>query len=249
MARLAFDLSILRILLVEDDTFARELEKTALLELGVANVHISRDTAEALDALERGVPCDLIVADWNMLAFDGRELVTMVHARWPGLSILMLTNNEGLEGIQAARDAGVDGCLIKPFSLAKLREAIQLALVTRLTRIDPAEAAGTVIDPQLTELSETIRKTLAAANAAGNTDTDPKTLADANRFADRLTRQLDDFIGDLGPGAGSRMVVAQLHLDCLRAVLSGRPDLLDHETQNLIVDGLSFAADLVAEDG
>ena len=51
MARLAFDLSALRVLLVEDDTFAREFEVMALRQLGVEHVTMAEDGALALDVL------------------------------------------------------------------------------------------------------------------------------------------------------------------------------------------------------
>jgi len=36
-------------------------------------------------------------------------------------------------------------------------------------------------------------------------------------------------------------------VDCIRAILSGRDDLLEHETRNAILDGLTLAADLVTD--
>ncbi len=249
MARLAFDLSILRVLLLEDDTFAREFEKTALLELGVANVALAQDTADALDALSRGIGCDLIVADWNMPAFDGAALVTAVHRDHPGLSILMLTNNEGLDQIRAAQDAGVDGCLIKPFSLAKLREAIQLALVSRLTRMTPAQEAEAAIDPALEDVTASIQAAIANGADAKVEDAGPGQLRDASKLAGKVSRQLDDYIASRQMMNAQQLAVVRLHVDCVQAILTGRPELLAHETQNLIVDGLSFAADLASREG
>lgn len=248
MARLAFDLSILRVLLVEDDTFAREIEKTALLELGVSKVEVAIDTSEALDALARGVACDLIVADWNMPAFDGIALVNAVHRDHPGLSILMLTNNEGLDQIRAARDAGVDGCIIKPFSLAKLREAIQLALVSRFTRTSPTTDDDRPVDPALDKVTTSIRDVI-ADTAKRNTDTvELDVLRDASKFAAKISRQLDHFVASSGAMNAQQLAIVRLHVDCVQAVLTGRSELLAHETQNLIVDGLSFAADLVSQE-
>lgn len=248
MARLAFDLSILRVLLVEDDTFAREFEKTALLELGVANVNLAKDKTDALDALTRGIGCDLIVADWNMPAFDGAALVREVHRDHPGLSILMLTNNDGLDHIRAADDAGVDGCLIKPFSLAKLREAIQLALVSRLTRMTPGEDDNNV-DPALVKVMASVREAIANGNNGKRTDAEPDQFRDATKFAGRISQQLGAFVSSNRAMNPNQLDVVQLHIDCVQAVLSVRPELLAHETQNLIVDGLSFAADLASREG
>lgn len=250
MARLAFDLTVLRVLFVVDDTFAREFEVTAFQHLGIKTITTARDGAEAIDALERGVPCDLLALDWNMPLFDGAELAQAVHARWPGISLLMLTNNEGLDQIEAAREAGVDGCLIKPFSLGKLREAIQLALISRLTGGGAAlavKADASPASPELAEVTASIQSVLDAADGASGPNGSPDSLRDANRLAEKLSNQLTGFVGSLDTINAQQLAVIRLHADCVQAVLSGRPELLAHETQNLIVDGLSFAVDLVSE--
>lgn len=247
MARLAFDLSIMRILLVEDDTFAREIEVTALQELGASKVTVAHDIGDALDTLHRGVPCDLIVVDWNMPNFDGFDLVKAVHQNFPGLAVLMLTNNEGVDQIKLAQAAGVDGCLIKPFSLDKLREAIQLALISRLTGSDDITARDHPENPELDEITTTIRSAITPDETKGTPERADASEAqqDANNFANKLSNQLDEFIGSLDIVNVHQADIIRLHVECLQAVLSSRPEALGHETHNLIVDGLSLAADLV----
>lgn len=248
MARLTFDLSVLRVLLVEEDTFSRELEKTALQELGISTINYAHDESEALDALVRGLPCDLIVFDWNMPLFDGAGLVGKVRKGWPGTPILMLTNNEGLDQIKMAQDAGVDGCLIKPFSLDKLRAAIQLALISKLTSgKSVAKPASKPADPELTTIAASIKSAIAsAADTAQNGNDSLDTLRDANRLAANLSDQLTGFVGSLSSINQPQMDVIQLHVDCMQVVLTGNEELLAHETRNLIVDGLNLAADLVS---
>lgn len=240
MARLAFDLSILRILLVEDDTFSREIEVTALQELGVSKITTALNEVEALDALARGVACDLIVFDWNMPSFDGVGLIKKVQESWPGIPVLMLTNNEGLDQIQIAQNAGADGCLIKPFSLDKLREAIQLALIAKLT--SGKQATVSKPNAELDEILGSIKDVLAKPNGTGKAAPE-----ETNKLAATVSNLLDGFVASLGRINQSQMEVIRLHADCLNAVLSGREDLLDHETQNLIVDGLNLAVDLVSD--
>lgn len=246
MARLAFDLSVLRVLLIEDDTFARELEETALRELGVARVNLAHDGDEALDALNRGLSCDLVISNWNMPDFDGFELIRAIRERWPGLSVLMLTNNEGVDQISAARKAGVDGCLIKPFSLNKLREAIQLVLISHLSggkSVTPSPA----VSAELSEVATSIRGVLDAPAVSAKKS--PKKVQATIELADKLSGLLTGFVGSTDVAGPGQMEVMRLYTDSIHAVLSGRTDLLEHETQNLILDGLSFATDLVGNQG
>ncbi|NQU57820.1 MAG: response regulator [Rhodospirillales bacterium] len=246
MARLAFDLSVLRVLLVEDDTFARELEKTALQHLGITRITIAQDGKDALDALERGIPCDMIVSDWNMINLDGLELLKEVRQRWPGIPFLMITNNEAIDQIKTLKEAGADGTLIKPFSLDKLREAMQLALINKITGAGKSVRQAPA-NPELDKVSQSIRSVILRPKAKQKTNGTPANLKDINKLAETLSGQLTGFIASLEATDTQQLAVIQLHVECLRAVLSGREDLLSHETQNLILDGLSFAVDLVSE--
>lgn len=246
MARLAFDLSVLRVLLVEDDTFARELEKTALQHLGITMLTISRDGDDALDSLERGIACDMIVSDWNMINMDGLELLKAVRKRWPEIPFLMVTNNEALDQIKTIKEAGADGYLIKPFSLDKLREAMQLALINKIT--GPGRASRQApANPELERITGSIKCVLARPKAKRKPNGAPADLQNTNKLAEALSGQLSGFVTSLEVPDQQQLAVIQLHLDCMCAVLSGRQDLLSHETRNMILDGLNLAVDLVSE--
>ena len=75
MAKLSFDISTLRVLLVEDDEFAREQELTALRHIGVKLLSVAEDGDQALEELIKGVPYDLVVE---------------MHPPWPGAPWLAL---------------------------------------------------------------------------------------------------------------------------------------------------------------
>jgi len=254
MARLAFELSELSVLLVEDDSFARELEMTALHTIGIDTVTVAPSGEDGLLALESGGPFDLIVSDWNMRRFDGLQLLEIVRSRWPSLAFLMATNNEGLDQIGQAMDAGVDGYLIKPFSLEKLREMIQLALVTRRTisksgkqKASPVtRVAGNdtthVLENALAVVSDHLDRGTTPDSLDGCT---PDTLALISDTARRLSEQLTWFIQSLEAADDLQLKIIQSHVDCIRAIQSGRADLLEHETRNAIFDGLNLAIDMV----
>ena len=247
MARLAFDLSILRVLLVEDDTFSRELEQTAFQHLGVKSISFAKNAEEALDALNRGVDCDLLAFDWNLAMFDARALVEGVREAWPGISILMLTNNEGLGQIKVAREVGVDGCLIKPFSLDKLREAVQLALIAKLSGQDKRRTTAVKqnIYPEVAAVATSVREALNRASLSENENDDQDAQKhQAQIFADNILKQFSDFVTSAHCADKATLEVIHLHVDCLSAVMCRCDVSLDHETRNTIVDGLALASDL-----
>jgi DNA-binding response OmpR family regulator len=249
MARLAFDLSQLRVLLIEDDTFSREFERTALHQVGITTLTIVRDTVEAVDALDRGVPCDLIIINWNLPAFDGDAFAATVRQDRPGIALLMLTNSDSIEDITPALESGADGCLIRPFSLDKLREAIQLALISKLTSgpVTTSQASESLIkNPELAELTASINEII-SENKETSEEPDPAIWKDVGHLAAQLTAQLNGFISTLGVIDDQQLAVIRMHVNCLQAVLTGHPSLLGHELRNSIVDGLNFAAEIATD--
>jgi two-component system, chemotaxis family, chemotaxis protein CheY len=254
VARLVFDFSVLRVLLVEDDTFAREMELTALQHLGISRITIASDGTDALDILERNKTFDLIISDWNMRPLDGIGLVTSVRRHWPSIAFVMITNNETVERVHQATDAGVDGYLIKPFSLNKLREVIQLALMSRVESAEGLffdQSKQRPANPELDEVSNWLHGVLAQpvdqAGGVEQKNDEAITVLENRNLAAKVSNQLTGFISLLDASDPAQLSVIRLHVDCIRAILSGRNDLLEHETRNAILDGLTLAADLVTD--
>jgi len=249
MARLTFDLTALRVLLVEDETLAREIEQNALYELGIERVTVAENGAVALEAMGRGLPYDLVISDWNMPKLDGMGFLKSLREVNNNLPFLMVTNNETIDKVRQALNAGADGYIIKPFSLNKLREAIHLALAAH---IDIPVAAGNAVNDiseELTEVVEWLQSVLArpvsGGVAAKGNGVDAETLQNIQALAARVSGQLDGFLNRASYGRPEHLVVVRLHNDCLTALLSGRADLLELETSNSILDGLTHAAELV----
>ena len=118
----------LRVLLVEDNAFDLNLERTGLRELGCRDIVVAYDGTEAFNTLAAGSTYDLIISDWNMPEFDGLQLFLAARERWPDVPFMMLTNNDSAAHVRKAMIAGVDSYLVKPFSVESLREKIVLAL-------------------------------------------------------------------------------------------------------------------------
>jgi two-component system chemotaxis response regulator CheY len=115
----------LNVLLVEDNAFAQRLARQVLVQLGVQNIHIVPDGQAAIDALEESeLRYDLIISDWNMPNVTGLQLLQHVRKTWEGMPFLMLTGNQTVDFVQAARANKVDAYVIKPFSPLQLRQKI-----------------------------------------------------------------------------------------------------------------------------
>ncbi len=86
------------------------------------------DAHEALAYLEHAEP-DLILTDVMMPEIDGLTLLRRLraHPEWSHIPAAVLTAKAAPEALEAARKAGADGTLVKPFSAQEL-----LALVHRL---------------------------------------------------------------------------------------------------------------------
>lgn len=105
------------VLLVEDDAFALRLAQSVLKQLGVITIMVARDGAEALNVLrtEAG-KIDLIISDWSMPKMSGLELLKTVRAFRPDMPFIMLTGKTSPEFVLDAKDNGVNGYVIKPFT-------------------------------------------------------------------------------------------------------------------------------------
>lgn len=96
-----------------------------ILEAAGYHVHQAATATEALALLDRLVP-DLILSDVMMPAMDGLTFLREVRARPGGSRIkAVVVSAKGMpEDIEAARLAGADGYLVKPFSAHELRDTV-----------------------------------------------------------------------------------------------------------------------------
>lgn len=113
------------ILVVDDSQIVLALVGAVLRRLGFDRVDEARNGAAALARLEAD-DYDLVISDWNMAPMTGYELLRRVRAdeRLRGTPFIMMTVDTDPDKVVAAKRAGVSGCLIKPFTLAALREKI-----------------------------------------------------------------------------------------------------------------------------
>jgi len=118
-----FDLSELKLLVVDDCKFMRLVMVEILNALNCRNILTAVDGADALEALQQSLP-DIIITDWLMPHLDGIELTRMLRAKTHTpeemIPIIMLTAHTESFRVAEARDAGVTELLSKPISAKSL---------------------------------------------------------------------------------------------------------------------------------
>ena len=115
----------IKILVVDDFPTMRRIIKNLLKDLGYDNVDEAEDGAQGLEKL-RGGSFDFVVSDWNMPNMDGLAMLQSIRAD-PNLSklpVLMVTAEAKKENIIAAAQAGANGYVVKPFTVATLEEKL-----------------------------------------------------------------------------------------------------------------------------
>ncbi len=118
--------SSLRVLVVDDQHTMRMLVRTCLQQLGVADVNEAVDGEDGLRKLVAD-RVHLVIADFNMPKLDGLDLLRAVRTHPPTSKIayIMLTGRADKDLVQRAVQFGVNNYLVKPFSVAALREKIE----------------------------------------------------------------------------------------------------------------------------
>jgi two-component system chemotaxis response regulator CheY len=116
----------MRVLIVDDQMTIRSLVRTGLKQLGFNDMYEASDGEEAFIELAAR-PFQLIISDFNMPKLDGLGLLRAVRAYGPtkSLAFIMLTGRADRELVQRAAQFGVNNYLVKPFTVATLREKIE----------------------------------------------------------------------------------------------------------------------------
>ncbi|MEJ2396242.1 MAG: nitrogen regulation protein NR(I) [Candidatus Thiodiazotropha sp.] len=114
-----------RVWVIDDDRSIRwVLEKT----LQKAEMEVtSFDSADrVLSALNKEQP-DVVVSDIRMPGMDGLELLEILHARYPGLPVIIMTAHSDLDSAVSAYHGGAFEYLPKPFDVDDAVQQIRRA--------------------------------------------------------------------------------------------------------------------------
>ena len=111
------------LLVVEDEPLVRMLTTFLLRESGF-DVLEAGNGSEALEVLANEPRVDLVLTDVRMPVMDGMELSSRLRSSHPGLPILFLSGETGLDG----EALGGTGCLKKPLTPPELIAAVNEAI-------------------------------------------------------------------------------------------------------------------------
>ena len=125
--------SSLNVLIVDDQQTIRSLVRSGLQELGFKTTFEAVDGEEGLRQMLMR-PIGLVISDFNMPKLDGLGLLRAVRAHPPiqKTAFIMLTGRADKELVQRAVQFGVNNYLVKPFTVATLKEKIE-AVFGKLT--------------------------------------------------------------------------------------------------------------------
>jgi two-component system chemotaxis response regulator CheY len=114
------------ILVVDDYGTMVRIIRNLLRQLGFANVDDASDGSSALEKM-RNRPYGLVISDWNMEPMTGYELLQQVRAdpKIGGTPFIMITAESKTENVIAAKKAGVNNYIVKPFNAETLRAKIE----------------------------------------------------------------------------------------------------------------------------
>ena len=122
---MAIDMSM-PVLVVDDYNTMIRIIRNLLKQLGFENVDDASDGSSAI-AKMRDKRYGLVISDWNMEPMTGYELLKEVRAD-PGLNktpFIMVTAESKTENVIAAKKAGVNNYIVKPFNAQTLKTKIE----------------------------------------------------------------------------------------------------------------------------
>jgi len=122
---MAFDLSM-PILVVDDYNTMIRIIRNLLKQIGFENVDDASDGSAALAKMQ-GKKYGLVISDWNMEPMTGYDLLREVRAsaELSQTPFIMITAESKTENVIAAKKAGVNNYIVKPFNAATLKTKME----------------------------------------------------------------------------------------------------------------------------
>ena len=110
------------ILIVDDYKTMLRIIRNLLKQLGFSNVDEAADVSAALRKL-RGKDYNLVISDWNMEPMTGYQLLKEMRSdgKLQETPFIMITAESKTENVIAAKKAGVNNYIVKPFNAATLK--------------------------------------------------------------------------------------------------------------------------------
>lgn len=114
----------MKILIVDDSRPMLKIIRNLLKQIGLNNVEEATDGNSALTILRGGSGWGLIVSDWNMEpGMNGLPFLKEVRAdaALKHIPFVMITAESKTDNVIAAKQAGVNNYIVKPFNAETLK--------------------------------------------------------------------------------------------------------------------------------
>lgn len=122
----------LRVIVVDDETFIRQVLTRMLERLGLEVVAVAESGAGVLELYEAHAP-DLVVMDIAMPEIDGLTTLGRLRERHPQARVVICTSFSSDKYTRQAAELGAAGFLNKPFDLATIRSKLEALFPGRFT--------------------------------------------------------------------------------------------------------------------
>jgi CheY-like chemotaxis protein len=127
------DISGLRVLLVDDEVFIREMGSDVLSMLGCIPT-VASDGREAWDIIRQDpMAYDVIVSDYNMPEMTGIDLASNVYQVRQDMPFIISTGFASGFTEKQVEDLGISSILQKPYVIQQLKDAIVDAVTNTTT--------------------------------------------------------------------------------------------------------------------
>ena len=148
---MAFDLSM-PILVVDDYSTMIRIIRNLLKQIGFENVDEASDGSAALAKMQTK-RYGLVISDWNMEPMTGYDLLKEVRAspEFSKTPFIMITAESKTENVIAAKKAGVNNYIVKPFNAATLKTKME-AVFPGCSRLTSAGSASPPPGPRRTSV-------------------------------------------------------------------------------------------------
>lgn len=126
-----YDFRKVRVLIVDDQKYGRDLLKTIMKSLGVGGIETATDGDSGYFAFRQN-PADIVLTDWLMEPSCGLELTRRLRndpkSPNPLVPVIMASGFAERWRVLQARDAGVTEYLVKPFTGKQLLDRLSAVI-------------------------------------------------------------------------------------------------------------------------
>lgn len=120
------------VLVVDDSNTMGLILSTQLRQIGFLNVDLAHGGTTALAKMDKK-KYGLVISDWNMDPMTGLDLLKRIrsHGEHAQIPFVMITAQSDKGHVLAAKDAGADNYIVKPFTAPALQAKLESVFANR----------------------------------------------------------------------------------------------------------------------